>query len=76
MSFGSWDISFCRGLAEQEENGVKVTVECPVKQSCHRFWTEEHTREALKTGDRYHSFIVPGPADITETGCGYFWRKS
>lgn len=73
MNFGSWDISFCKGKAETDENGVKVVIDCPIKNKCHRFWTEEHTKEALRTNDIYHSFIMPNAENISEDGCDYFW---
>jgi len=75
MISGSWDISFCRGKAEIEQDGAKVIIECPVRDKCHRFWTEEHTKEALRTGDVFHSFIMPGVTDITEKGCDHFWKE-
>ena len=76
MILGSFDITFCRGIAEQEINGVKVTRTCPVRDNCHRFWTEEHTKEAVRTGDRYHSFFVMDDVDaIKDDGCDNFWRE-
>ena len=74
MDFGSWDISFCRGKAEGEKDGVNVVIDCPMKNKCHRFWTEWHTQEALKTNDVYHSFIMPSIDNITDKGCDYFWE--
>lgn len=75
MNFNDWDISFCQGKIEQEENGIKITIDCPVKNRCHRFWTEEHTKEAIRTNDLYHSFIMPGTENITEMGCDHFWEE-
>lgn len=72
----SMDITFCRGMAEQEINGNKVSVICPVRDNCHRFWTEEHSKEALRTGDIYHSFFVMDDVNyIKEDGCENFWRE-
>ena len=75
MSFGSFDISFCRGQAETEKDGVKVIVDCPVRDKCHRYWTEWHTQEAIRTNDIYHSFIMPSAENIGADGCKHFWEN-
>lgn len=75
MDFGSWDIAFCRGQGESCKDGVDIIAKCPVKEKCHRYWTEWHTQEALRTNDKYHSFIIPSADNITKDGCNYFWEN-
>ena len=75
MGFGSFDISFCHGKAETEKDGAKLIIDCPVKNKCHRYWTDWHTQQAIKTNDTYHSFIIPSAENISENGCDHFWKE-
>ena len=74
--FGSMDITFCNGEFPQVKDGKLTMVTCPVRENCHRFWTEEHRKKAIETGDTYHSFFVMSDSfAITENGCENFWRE-
>ena len=76
MTYDDFDITFCNGKVDFSENGVMKTKECPMREKCHRFWTETHTKEAERLRMRYHSFfMLTDPNDITENGCKNFWSK-
>lgn len=76
MTHFDFDITFCNGEAPNkgEENII-----CPVREKCHRFWTEEYAKEATRLGEKYLSFMhmatEENPIFLEERGCRMFWPK-
>lgn len=73
MDFIHFDMTFCRGVVEFEQNGILATMTCPVRDKCRRFWTEAHAEKATETGNIYNSFyLLTDPNDLTDAGCDNF----
>lgn len=76
MTYDDFDITFCKGEANFSQNGVETKTICPVRDKCHRFWTEEHKKESQRLGMKYHSFfMLTDQNSITDTGCDNFWKE-
>ena len=76
MTYDDFDITFCNGKTQYEKDGVTITKECPVRDRCRRFWTENHAKECVRLGCIYNSFfMLTGEDTIGENGCDDFWEK-
>ena len=77
MSVDNFDITFCKGEVNFKQNDVEGTMICPVREKCHRFWTENHTKEAERLGKVYNSFfMLTDPNVLTDEGCEHFWKEN
>lgn len=76
MTYDDFDITFCRGEVKFMKDNVEATMICPVREKCHRYWTQEHSDESQRLGMHYHSFfLLTDPNAIDENGCREFWKK-
>ena len=76
MTYDDFDITFCNGEVKFSQNGIEATMTCPVRDKCHRFWTEEHMKESQRLGMSLHSFfMLTDPNDLTDEGCDLFWEE-
>ena len=76
MTHDDFDITFCNGEVKFSQNGIEAVMICPVRDKCHRFWTEEHSKESIRLGCRLNSFfMLTDPNDLTDAGCDHFWSK-
>lgn len=80
MGIDDFDITFCRGKVEYTDThgdtDVQVSLDCPVKKSCKRYWTEKHAEKAIRTGNIYNSFfMLTDPNVLTDKGCDNYWKN-
>jgi hypothetical protein len=68
MSWISEDITFCNSITKIKlSDEIKHEVECPVKNTCHRFINQPKNHPWL-------SVFMDAPYDYENNMCEYFWK--
>lgn len=71
MNSVDFNITLCTGGQTDE-----LVPDCPRKNECKRYWTQEHTNAAREQELVEHSiYVLVDPNSITEKGCEYFLEK-